>query len=300
MSDAEVQADAAVAQQAEVDGLHGMLNDSVSENDSMARAVLGKGGFTGFETFLANSVDSDIAAYLQAYGVGYSTADSGSVTLPPPPTDPVPQPTDPLPVPGPGPNPPVEAYSSGLSTQAIGDCVPLLPVSDRMQVHRVGSQWIFIDWLGRPWWSYKIVWRYDGDQRTSCQTTVGTWGIAGDVGGHMIADNFGGYGGRANLYPQNGNFNRSTWAVFENGVRRCLNTGFPLSPLGLRVTLKYPSPFYGVRPSEVTGEVRLLGRLSAAASATFENAPGGGPYGQARASLYVSKLRALGCTANVR
>lgn len=292
MSNADIQADVQNKQQAEVNELNGMLKDSVPENDAIAQAILGKGSYTAFDNFLANSADTTIASYMQSFGLGYKTDQIPTL----PPSNPNPSPTDPLPVPGPG--IPVETMSVGA--QAIGDCSPLLPFTDRMILHRAGSQFIFIDWLGRPMWTYKVVWRYDSDNRTSCQPIVGTWGVAGDIGGHMIADNFGGYGGRANLYPQNGNFNVSAWTVFENGVRRCLNTGFPVSPVGLRVSLTYPSPFFGVRPSQVKGEVRLLGRLGVAASAEFDNAVAGGPYGPGRASLYVSKLRSLGCTANVR
>lgn len=54
---------------------------------------------------------------------------------------------------------------------------------------------------------------------------VGKQGVEGDHGGHIKARQFGGTGDKINLFPQNGNFNLSTYSSIEKGIVKDLQEG---------------------------------------------------------------------------
>jgi hypothetical protein len=67
---------------------------------------------------------------------------------------------------------------------------------------------------------------YPAVVKKKCQVKVGGWGYDGDEGGHLIGGNIGGYGGRANLAPQNPTLNHGQWNRVANTVSFCANRGY--------------------------------------------------------------------------
>jgi DNA/RNA non-specific endonuclease len=108
-----------------------------------------------------------------------------------------------------------------FETKALTDCVPFMP--DRNTQLKAGFNTMFIDSLGRPSTSQILLQQsaLTPGTRLPCQTTVGTFGIANDIGGHLIANRFGGYGGRSNLTPQNADVNSRLVVRIENSVFGC-------------------------------------------------------------------------------
>jgi hypothetical protein len=95
--------------------------------------------------------------------------------------------------------------------------------SDAQRLHFNGEHY-FIDGAGRPARAYADLPPIAGEPRSpACRSDVGGWGDAEDPendydGGHLIGAQLGGWGRRANLVPQDANFNRGTWAVLENAM----------------------------------------------------------------------------------
>ena len=266
---------------AEQNKLMERLNDTQTSDDALVRAAIAKGGFDALANFVYTSSEEDVANFFNKFGIAYTV---GSKVVKPTTisqqdiVDVKPLASRPklLPIPS-----NIDSFSEEgkISAQSPEACVKTFPLSDRGQFHRLNplsSQVVFIDVFGRPSWTSKLIWKLGGGNRDDCQGEVGKWGKPGDVGGHMIADSFDGYGQRLNLYPQDSNFNVSAWAIVENTVRRCINTGPQLStrqviPVFMYVNLDFPG--LGIRPDKVTASIGLPFNNYQRSEATFENAP---------------------------
>lgn len=114
-----------------------------------------------------------------------------------------------------------------------------------------------IDDKGRPDWAMKMFGSYEtpetGNRNDYCQRRVGNMGVPDDEGGHLIADVLGGYGGRENLAPQNGELNRGPWKEIERVVRKCSAAA---ERVEYRVDLKYDAQ--ALRPSVWEAHIHLL------------------------------------------
>ena len=99
----------------------------------------------------------------------------------------------------------------------------------------------------------RISFRPDFDNpgtRDSRQTDVGKEGKIGDVGGHIQACLFGGTCDRYNLFPQDGNFNNSTFkSEYENIVIRAHKNGKRIENVTINFTRNNPS---SPRPDSLT------------------------------------------------
>jgi hypothetical protein len=123
-------------------------------------------------------------------------------------------------------NPPVNLHPS---TESDGTgCPQYFPKEDWGDSFQFGLNYMVLDVIGRPYFSRVIsdkllppVRRQDG-----CQSKVGSWGLKTDDGGHLVASKLGGWGGRTNLVPQDGELNNSEWKRVENLVGRCMAAGY--------------------------------------------------------------------------
>lgn len=275
MTDANQEASVQSARNEETAQLNTIINDSNPNDNDLARAILGKNSFTDFDTFLYSASDSDIGLYLNQYGVGYGGDGLHTVG---------------------------DQSIKSLGIDSLTECPQYFPYEYRNKILRVSNQFIGIDAIGRPWYAAKMLGaRAPTSQRVACQTTVGTWGVAGDVGGHMIASTMDGFPGRANLFPQNGNFNNSPWKVVENSVRRCLSVR---KPIVYRVNLTFSGN--SLRPDRVGAAVTTYRNYfmiplipQAQVGVGFSNSYGGGPTGLTDARNFAQTLSTLGCNGPV-
>lgn len=236
-----------------IDQLDAMLSDANKADDDFLRMVQSVGGFVKYGDLLDTESIGELRALHSKYGVGFTT------------------------------KPPSDAMSNKeLSSQAIGQCVPFFPEADRNRLHLL-REWhhnVYIDRSGRPSWVKKrwVLPTYPPtSQRLSCQTIVGNYGPspATDVGGHLIAAMLNGYGGRANMVPQNSQFNSSQWLSAEYTVRRCVRR----RPTSLIVTPIYTSSST-VRPTQMWMDIKVeRGALIRPfeVKVAFDNMVGGGP-----------------------
>lgn len=120
----------------------------------------------------------------------------------------------------------------------IADCPQYFPAADRNTWHSFDGEYYYIDGSGRPKQAYKYLPPIAAAARSSsCQTSIGQWGDAEDPsndydGGHLIGSQLGGWGKRANIVPQDANFNRGNWVQLENAAADCgaLSSGRLLLP----------------------------------------------------------------------
>jgi hypothetical protein len=105
--------------------------------------------------------------------------------------------------------------------------------------------------------------------RDGRQTAVGKEGIQGDVGGHIQACSLGGTCDRFNLFPQNGNFNNSSYKRVENEIRGALERGENVGPVKVEFIRADPK---SARPDGVRVTYTINGERK---RKTFKNAPGG-------------------------
>ncbi|MFT7723217.1 MAG: DNA/RNA non-specific endonuclease [Roseateles sp.] len=146
----------------------------------------------------------------------------------------------------------------GVRAQNVSDCIQVYPPADRDKTFAFGSHTVHIDSYGRPGvatWTGGPGIPVGPGTRTGCQTTVGKWGVAGDVGGHLIPAALGGWGGRANLVPQNGEMNNGPWRTVENVPSKCRlsrQTTYIVTP-------KYLTPL-DIRPARL--DVKLIVHLT--------------------------------------
>lgn len=179
----------------------------------------------------------------------------------------------------------------------ITDCPQYFPTSDRNSWHSLSGEYYYIDGSGRPERAYKYMPPIASESRQStCQANVGRWGDAENPsddydGGHMIGSQLGGWGGRANLVPQDLNFNRGNWVRVENKMADC--GSLPSNRLFYYVRVSYSSSSTLI-PSTFTLylEDRVQGDSS---SSTFQNIQGGGSSGTSAANRAIDFLDDQGC-----
>jgi DNA/RNA non-specific endonuclease len=167
----------------------------------------------------------------------------------------------------------------------------------RQRWYVIGGQEYWLDEEGRPAraraWLPPVV--ADDERDAGCQRQVGQWGDAtgrGDYdGGHLIGYQLGGWGARANLVPQEANFNRGNWAQVESALASC--DELYERQLELLVEVEYasddglvPAAMVMTMTDTATGQSIAL---------PFANERGGGSDGEALRREGVAWLRALGC-----
>ena len=192
----------------------------------------------------------------------------------------------------------MEPYGVGFTTSGlITDCPKNFPTSDRNTWHTVGGEYYFIDGSGRPNRAYAYLPPIVAEARAdSCQTSVGQWGDAENPsndydGGHLIGSQLGGWGKRANLVPQDANFNRGNWAQMENKMATCKS--LPTGRLRYTVGANYPNSTTLI-PNTMTMEIRNQSTGSTV-SLSFSNTDSGGSNGTSERTRGVSFLTSQGC-----
>lgn len=184
-----------------------------------------------------------------------------------------------------------------VHTQAITDCNQYFPAADRSVWHNFNGEFYYIDGSGRPNKAYTFLPPIAAEARsTTCQTSVGQWGDAENPsndydGGHLIGSQLGGYGRRANLVPQDANFNRGNWAVLENKMATC--AGLPNGPFRYYITVGYPN---GSALIPSTFSMQLTNQSTGSGvTLSFSNTDGGGSNGPSEKTRGVTFLTNNGC-----
>ncbi|MDC0707925.1 DNA/RNA non-specific endonuclease [Stigmatella sp. ncwal1] len=192
----------------------------------------------------------------------------------------------------------MEPYGVGFVTPAlITDCPQVFPSSDRNTWHTLNGKYHFIDSSGRPHRAYAYLPPISTAARNdTCQGNVGRWGDAADPsndydGGHLIGSQLGGWGGRANLVPQDANFNRGSWVALENKMAKC--AGLPSGRLRYYIGANYPNSST-IIPNNLTMEIRNQA-TGGSVSLSFSNTDGGGSNGANEKNRGVSFLTSQGC-----
>ena len=148
--------------------------------------------------------------------------------------------------------------------------------------------------------------RRDGEWATMrlSQAKIGNlFGPAGSQpnlnGGHLIGTRFGGYGGRANVVPQNAEFNQEVWNWSEKLLYGCTVHG-PRS-VWIKPVVSYANnTTYTPNKFGMYANVRWrLGRFSGTRDFEFgyDNAPGGGPQGGNTLARLAFDTVTIGCGA---
>ncbi len=188
---------------------------------------------------------------------------------------------------------PLASYEAELIT----DCPKNFPSTDRSKWQVVGGENVYIDAYGRPNKAYMdlppIVTAARSD---ACQTSIGGWGDAENPsndydGGHLIGSQLGGYGRRANIVPQDANFNRGNWATLENKMANC--GALANGRLRYYITVTYPSTT-ALIPSKFY--MKITNNSSGSyVNLTFDNVDGGGTSGASEKSRGITFLTNQGC-----
>lgn len=189
-------------------------------------------------------------------------------------------------------------YELGYVIHAsITDCPQTFPSSFRGTWYSLTGEHYYIDSAGRPSKAYSHLPPISSEIRNeSCQASVGQWGDAANPGtdydgGHLIGSQLGGWGARANLVPQEANFNRGNYAQLENKMARC--GGLSSGRMLYSVTVSYPNSTKLI-PS--TWNVYIQDRTQGDyVSLNFQNTHQGGPNGTSERERGVSFLSANGC-----
>jgi hypothetical protein len=218
------------------------------------------GGPSGLAEFFDSHTEEEIREALKAYGVGYTV--------------------------------------HGDVTQAvISDCPRYFPSGDRNIWHNFDGEYYFIEASGRPHRAYKYLPLIAAAPRIdSCQTSVGQWGDAENPsndydGGHLIGSQLGGWGGRANLVPQDANFNRGNWVQLENKMALCKS--LPTGRLRYYIGANYPNSTTLI-PNTMTMEIRNQS-TGASVLLSFTNVDYGGSNGTNERIRGVNWLSSQGC-----
>jgi hypothetical protein len=185
----------------------------------------------------------------------------------------------------------------GLPDDSEMECPKRFGASARSRWHDISGERYYVDSFGRPARAETRLPPIETDERNpSCQLRVGKWGDDEDAendydGGHLIGSQLGGWGARANMVPQNDNFNRGNWAQLENCLARC--TSVERRRFTYLVEVHYPDASTLIPDAmkmNITdtehGEVLSL---------KFENADGGGANGNDERKRGVDWLHARGC-----
>ncbi|AKF86670.1 hypothetical protein MFUL124B02_31195 [Myxococcus fulvus 124B02] len=218
------------------------------------------GGPSGLMAFFDSHTEEEVRGALKPYGVGY-------------------------------------VLHGDVTGAAIRDCPKYFPSSDRNIWHNFDGEYYFLDTAGRPSRAYKNLPAIVAAPRIdACQTSVGQWGDAENPsndydGGHLIGSQLGGWGGRANLVPQDSNFNRGNWVQLENKMARC--GSLPSGRLRYTIGASYPNTT-ALIPNTLTMEIRNQ-TSGASVSLSFSNTDGGGSGGTASRARGVDWLTGQGC-----
>ena len=146
-----------------------------------------------------------------------------------------------------------------VTEAAISDCPKYFPSGDRNIWFNFDGEYYLIDGSGRPSRAYKYLPPISAAPRIdSCQLNVGQWGDAENPsndydGGHLIGSQLGGWGGRANLVPQDANFNRGNWVTLENKMATC--GGLPSGRIRYYIGANYPNST-ALIPNNMTMELK--------------------------------------------
>lgn len=247
--------------------------DLAPADTAYAHLLADVGGSEGLGTLLQTASNEQLAATFARYGMAFEVIDRDAE----------------------------EAAAGGDSgaanrSQDITACPQLFPTSDRTKWFRLvgagGAEDHYIDSRGRPATAYKTLGPIVAAPRqTTCQTTVGNWGSPSSSydGGHMIGSQLGGWGGRANLVPQQYNFNRGNWARIENKLATCGRLGS--GAVQFHVDVDYPSSS-ALTPSQFHADVQIGGVWK---SADFTNTSAGGTNGTTQATSMIAWLQSKGC-----
>lgn len=235
--------------------------DSEVPADDVTRLENDYGGADGLRQFFDDSSVEQIQLALADYGIGYVV------------------------------------HPHQTEAQLISDCVKNFPSADRNIWHNFNGEFYFVDTSGRPSRAYAdlppIV---TAPRISSCQTSIGQWGDAENPsndydGGHLIGSQLGGWGGRANIVPQDANFNRGNWAQLENAMARCSN--LPSRRLRYAVNLSYPNSSALI--PNTFGMVITNRSTSSSVTLSFSNVDGGGSNGTATRQRGTAFLTSNGC-----
>lgn len=218
------------------------------------------GGPEGLMDFFMSHTEEEIREALKPYGVGY-------------------------------------VVHGKVSAEAISDCPKYFPSTDRSKWHNFDGEYYYIDSAGRPHRAYKYLPPIASAPRIdSCQLNVGQWGDAENPsndydGGHLIGSQLGGWGGRANLVPQDANFNRGNWVVLENKMAKCKS--LPSGRLRYYIGANYPNST-ALIPNNMTMEITNQS-TGASVSMSFSNVDYGGSNGTNEKNKGVNWLTGQGC-----
>lgn len=178
-----------------------------------------------------------------------------------------------------------------LSAQLADGCPRRFSGSDLNTWHVIGGGYYYIDGSGRPRSAYRSLPPVAAATRdTTCQSLVGNLdNPEGYDGGHLVGSQLGGWGRRANMAPQNANFNRGNYVQIENQAAKC--TSLATGSLTYLARVTYPNSTTNT-PSTWTLELKIGGEVF---TRTFENAAYGGPNGTAYRQQAVNWLIGQGC-----
>jgi len=182
---------------------------------------------------------------------------------------------------------------SGLVT----DCPQKFPTADRVAWHNISGEYYYIDSAGRPSRAYTDLPPVTAEARNdTCQANVGNWGDAENSsndydGGHLIGSQLGGWGKRANLVPQDANFNRGNWAQLENKMALC--RALPSGRMHYYISANYPNSSTLI-PSKMGMDISN-NSSGASVSLSFQNTDQGGSNGTSERTRGVSFLTNQGC-----
>jgi len=186
---------------------------------------------------------------------------------------------------------------SEVTAALITDCPQYFPSSDRNIWHSLNGEYYFIDGSGRPHRAYSYLPPIAAEVRSDyCQGNVGQWGDAANPsndydGGHLIGSQLGGWGKRANLVPQDANFNRGNWATLENKMARC--AVLPNGRMRYYIGANYPDATTLI-PNNMTMELRNQSSGSYVLL-SFANTDYGGTNGTNEKNRGVTFLTNQGC-----
>jgi hypothetical protein len=184
-----------------------------------------------------------------------------------------------------------------VTAALITDCPQFFPSGDRNIWHSLNGEYYFIDSSGRPNRAYSYLPPIAAEARSdSCQASVGQWGDAANPsndydGGHLIGSQLGGWGKRANLVPQDANFNRGNWVTLENKMARC--AVLPNGRMRYYIGANYPNTTTLI-PNNMTMELRNQSTGSSVLL-SFDNTDYGGTNGTSEKTRGVTFLTNQGC-----
>lgn len=239
----------------------------MAADSPFAQLLTDVGGHDGLAALLRTASDETLRKTFAEHGIGYVVHDAREI-----------EPGDPL--------------TKFTDADGIYDCPRVFNTSVRNAWNAVrgsgGYEAHYIDGYGRPYVGYKTLSPTSGASRDGdCQADVGN--LTSDTdGGHLIGTQLGGWGRRANLAPQNTNFNRGNWLQIENQLDEC-------EPLGSAYVYVYASytssnslkPTYWDLRATVSSNTRW---------AYFDNADSGGPNGTDKRRSMTDWLEQQGCS----